>query len=209
MFRSSKKSVLILFVSILITSAMHAATNQQYDTGIAAYNQAFNVAFSLWQTVPTARPLNWEDSFIDTVKQARRLFTTIKLYWEHDKRTLPNRSRASVRLLTLMPIPGLPKATDAVMLLNQHEKILAQLEAEAERLAQGRIIIHRTLTSIKTLLTTGLVNIANTVGLAQNSINTLGQTPAIAQDPNYKQAMAHLNQTQIEITQLIQQVAKL
>jgi hypothetical protein len=196
MYLSSKKIIVVFGICASTCYLIYTATDQEYTKAIADYNSAFNIAFSLWQMPPATRPLNWQDNFTDAVTTARRLFTAITLYWEHDKRTLPARNRASKQLMNITAISGQPKATNAVQLLAQHEKILAQLEAEIQKLAGSRSALQKTINNIKNLVSTGLQNIYATLGLASNSLN----------QANYAATQQYFNQAQQEINQLLNYV---
>lgn len=199
MYISLKKFIVIFGICACTCYLIYTATDQEYTKVIAEYNKAFNAALSLWQMPSTTRPLNWEDSFTDTVATARRLFTTINLYWEHDKRTLPARNRASKQIMNITAISGQPKATDVVQLLAQHEKILAQLEAEVQKLAGSRSALQKTINNIKNLVSAGLQNIQATLGQASNSLSA----------NNYTATQQHFNQAQQEINQLLDYVSTL
>lgn len=189
MYISLKKILVVFGLCAGTCYWIYTATDQEYVKAIASYNKSFNAAFTLWQTPPAARPLNWEDGFIDAVITARQLFTTINLYWEHDKRTLQGRNRAARQIMNITAIPGQPKTTDAPILLAQHEKILAQLEAEAQKLVGSRSALRRAVNDLKLLFQTTVQDISTRLGRAQRNL-TAAETAitSLAGNANYQQA---------------------
>lgn len=147
-----KKLILgVAALGILVFGAylIFAATNDQYDAAIVGYNNAFITAFGISRTSLEARPMNWESAFIENVQDARRSFTKIKLYWEHDKRIIKSRTRASARIMNLALIADQPRPTNAPGLLAQHERVLSSLEEESESLRRSRAALEQQVADLR------------------------------------------------------------